>query len=61
MTAKPPEQIEKPIMQDVFSTLSFFRPTTAQVRPLVELVQLPDNSLPVVEEIEGENDCPACD
>ncbi|MCR4405321.1 MAG: hypothetical protein NUW24_00120 [Anaerolineae bacterium] len=61
MTAKPPERMEKSIMQDVFSALSFFRPTTTQARPAVELVQLTDDSLPVVEEIEGENDCPACD
>ena len=61
MTANPSERIEKPIGQDVFSTLSLFRPTAAQVRPAVELVPLPDDSLPVIEETESENDCPACD
>lgn len=60
MTANPSERIEKPT-QDVFSTLSLFRPTTAQVRPAVELVPLLDDSLPMPTETEVENDCPACD
>jgi len=61
MAVKPVEQCKEPAVRDVLSALSLFQSTITQVRPAVELVQLPEDSLPVVEEIESENDCPACD
>lgn len=61
MTANPLERIKKNAMSDTFSTLSLFQPSTTQPRPAVELVQLPDDSLPMPAETDVENDCPACD
>jgi len=60
MVVNPTERGKEPATQDVFSILSLFQPSTTQPRPAVELVQLPDDSLPVVEEIESEQDCAAC-
>ena len=60
MVVNPTERSKELTAQDAFSTLSLFQPSTTQPRPAVELVQLPDDSLPVVEETESEQDCAAC-
>lgn len=60
MAVNPLKRNKEPAAQGVFSTLSLFQPSTAQARPAVELVQLPDDNLPSAEEIEDEQDCAAC-
>ncbi|MDY7039834.1 MAG: hypothetical protein SVX38_03120 [Chloroflexota bacterium] len=60
MSVNPTEKNKELAGTNEVGSLSLFQPSTDRPRPAVKLVQLPDESLPPMEEIENEQDCAAC-